>query len=236
MFLAFLKALSQLNDPAVRRPLWLGVGLALVVFIVLWALVGLLLAKTTFFTWGWLDSAADLLGGTMVAVLTWFLFPGVVSGLAAFFLDGVARAVEARHYPGLPPAPGTGLVDAIISGLRFLAISVLLNLGLLLFLFIPPVFPFVFYSANGYLLGREYFELVAERRFGSARARAIRKAHRWQVFFSGVVAAFMLTLPVLNLVAPVVATAAMVHLLQSWTAGAAETGGRKTSKDEESEE
>ncbi len=224
MFLAFLKALSQLNDPAVRRPLWLGVGLALVVFIVLWALVGWLLTGTTLFAWGWLETIADLFGGAMVAVLTWFLFPGVVSGLAAFFLDGVATAVEARHYPGLSPAPGTRPVDAAISGLRFLGISILLNLVLLPFLFIPPVFPFVFYTANGYLLGREYFELVADRRFGPVQARSIRKAHRWRVFSAGVVAAFLLTVPVANLFAPVVATAAMVHLLQSWTAGGSGSG------------
>jgi uncharacterized protein involved in cysteine biosynthesis len=230
MFWAFLKAIYQLNDPAVRRPLWLGAGLAAVVFIVLWALVGWLLTGTTLFARGWLETAADLLGGTMVVGLTWFLFPGVVSGLAAFFLDGVAEAVEARHYPGLPPAPGTRQVDAAISGLRFLSISVSLNLGLLFFLFIPPVFPFVFYSANGYLLGREYFELVADRRLGPARARSVRKAHRWQVFFAGVVAAFLLTLPVLNLVAPLLATAAMVHLLQSWTGA---TPKAKTRKDEE---
>ncbi len=219
MFKAFVKAFSQLSDPSVRRPLWLGGGLAVVVFIALWVAVGRLLTGTTLFAWGWLETAADLFGGMAVAGLTWFLFPGVVSGLAVFFLDGVARAVEARHYPGLPPAPGTGLGDAIISGLRFLGISVLLNLGLLLFLFIPPVFPFVFYSANGYLLGREYFELVAARRLGPARAARVRKAHRWRVFFSGVGVTFLLTLPVVNLVAPVVATAVMVHLLQSWTGG-----------------
>ncbi|HEC90346.1 MAG TPA: hypothetical protein ENI55_01635 [Alphaproteobacteria bacterium] len=217
MFQAFIKALSQLNDPAIRRPLWLGGALAGLVFMVLWALAGWLLTATTLFAWGWLEVAADLLGGTAVAMLTWFLFPGVVSGFAAFFLDGVARAVEARHYPGLPPAPGMRATDAIISGLRFLGISVLLNLGLLLFLLVPPVFPFVFYSANGYLLGREYFELVAARRLGPAQARRVRKAHRGRLFFAGVGVTFLLTLPVLNLVAPVVATAAMVHLLQSWS-------------------
>lgn len=225
MLLAFLKAFSQLNEPAVRRPLWLGVGLAGVVFAVLWIAVGWLLAGTALFAWGWLETAADLLGGTLVAGLTWFLFPGVVSGIAAFFLDDVAAAVEARHYPGLPSAPGINPADAIISGLGFLGLSVLLNLGLLLFLLVPPVFPFVFYSANGYLLGREYFELVAARRLDPASVRSIRKAHRWRVFFSGVVAAFLLTLPVVNLVAPVIATAAMVHLFQSWTGG---TGGRET--------
>ncbi len=224
MFKAFLKAFSQLNDPAVRRPLWLGGLLAVGVFMVLWVLVGRLLTGTTLFAWGWLEVAADLLGGTAVAVLTWFLFPGVVSGLAAFFLDGVVRAVEARHYPGLPSPPGTGLGDAIIGGLRFMGISVLVNMGLLLFLFIPPVFPFVFYSANGYLLGREYFELVAARRLGAERLGSLRKAHRKRVFFFGVVVAFLLTLPVVNLVTPVVATAAMVHLLQSWS-GDRETKG-----------
>ncbi len=58
MFAAFLKALSQLNDPVLRRPPWLGVALAAVVFIVLWALVGWLLTGTTLFAWGWFEVAA----------------------------------------------------------------------------------------------------------------------------------------------------------------------------------
>jgi len=216
MLNAFFKAIGQLNDAAIRRPLWLGAGVALAVFIGLWFAIGWALANTTLFSYGWLEAAIDLLGGLAVIGMTWFLFPGVVSGVAGFFMDGVADAVEARHYPGLPPAEGLSAGAGALSAIKFLSVMVLLNLGLLVFLFLPPVFPFVFYSVNGYLLGREYFELVAFRRVSPEAARALRGAHRIRVFFSGVVTALLLTVPVVNLLAPVIATAAMVHLFHGW--------------------
>ena len=67
---------------------------------------------------------------------------------------------------------------------------------------------------NGYLLSREYFELVALRRIGPVEARALRKAHRGRLFVAGVIITLLLTVPGVNLLAPVVATAAMVHLFE----------------------
>ena len=87
---------------------------------------------------------------------------------------------------------------------------------MLAFLIIPPLFPFVFYSVNGYLLSREYFEMVALRRIGAAEARALRRAHRGRLFLSGVLITFMLTVPVVNMLTPIVATAVMVHLFEGW--------------------
>ena len=93
---------------------------------------------------------------------------------------------------------------------------VVLNLVMLVFLLIPPLFPFVFYGVNGYLLGREFFELVALRRIGLEEVRNLRKAHRGRLFLAGIVIAFLFTVPGLNLVAPVIATAVMVHLFEDF--------------------
>jgi CysZ protein len=67
---------------------------------------------------------------------------------------------------------------------------------------------------NGYLLSREYFELVAVRHFGPKEIKAIRLENRRTLFFTGVIIAFLLSIPILNLLAPIVATAAMVHVLK----------------------
>jgi len=103
--------------------------------------------------------------------------------------------------------------------LGYLGVLIVLNLFLLVFLLLPPLFPFVFYSVNGYLLGREYFELLALRRVGPEEARRLRKAHRGKLFLTGAVMALLLTLPVVNLLAPVVITATMVHLFERWRRG-----------------
>ena len=219
MFDAYLKAIGQLSDPAVRRVAWRGVGVAGTVFAVLWTVIGSVLANTAFFEHVWLEWAVDALGGLATLVLTWLLFPGIVSAVVVVVLARVADAVEARHYPHLAPAPGISVLAGMVSALRFLAVVVVVNLGLIVFLFVPPVFPFVFYGANGYLLSREYFELVALRRTDRDTVRALRRAHRGTLFATGVIAAFALTVPVVNLLAPVVVTAAMVHLFETWRTG-----------------
>ena len=213
---AFFKAIGQLGDPALRRVVWTGLGISLGVFAGLWAAVGYGLANTALFESGWLEALADVAGGLTALVLTWLLFPGVVSVVIAVLLDAVVRAVEARHYPHLPEAPGAGVAATVFTAAKFLGALVVLNMAALLFLLVPPVFPFVFYAVNGYLLGREYFELVALRRAGNAETRALRKAHRGQLFLAGLVIALLLTVPVVNLLAPVTATAVMVHLFELW--------------------
>ena len=84
----------------------------------------------------------------------------------------------------------------------------------LLLLFVPPLNFFLYYGINGYLLGREYFELVAVRRLESRAAKDMRRRFRGTVFLAGVIIAFFLSIPIVNLIAPVIATAFLVHLYQ----------------------
>src|SRR5690606_4741546 len=81
-------------------------------------------------------------------------------------------------------------------------------------IWIPFLSPVLFYGLNGYLLGREYFEAVALRRLDEGRTRVLRRARGGQVFLAGVVIAVLMTVPLVNLVAPVIATAFMVHLFE----------------------
>jgi uncharacterized protein involved in cysteine biosynthesis len=106
--------------------------------------------------------------------------------------------------------------EVIATTARFLAVMIGLNLVLLIFLLFPPVFPFVFYAVNGYLLGREYFEMVSLRRMTPDEVGPLRNKHRNQLFLAGVATAFLLTVPFVNLLAPIISTAAMVHLLEKW--------------------
>ena len=219
MLSAFFKAIAQFSDPAIRRPMWAGVGGAVVIMTALASGLWYLVYQVEFFeAWwlGWLDWVVDTLGGMAVMGLTWLLFPAVVSVIVGFLLEGVASAVETRHYPHLPAAPGLPVADSVLATLKFLGVMVVLNILVLPLYLIPLLNLFVFYALNGYLLGREYFELVALRRVEPREAWVLRKVHWLKVFLAGVVIAFLLTVPVVNLIAPVVATAAMVHLFHLW--------------------
>jgi uncharacterized protein involved in cysteine biosynthesis len=217
MIRAFLAAIGQLGDPRILRVLGLTVVLSIAVFAALWTGVGFLLTHTRIFETAWLDTAIDVLGGLATLLVSWFLFPGVVSAVLCAFLEPVAAAVEARHYPRLGKAPGLGFAASLAASLRFLLVTVVLNLLLLAVLVVPPAFPFAFYGVNGYLLGREYFELVALRRQDAQAARALRRGHGTACFLFGVVVALLLTVPFVNLLVPVLATAAAVHLWCRWS-------------------
>ena len=231
MLAAYAAAAAQLFDPNVRAALWRAFFTALAATAALWTGAGFALPWLALSGLPWLDTLAQVLGVAGVFVVSWILFPGFVSAGVAFFLEDVADAVERRHYPGLAPARSQGAGETALFAARFLALVVLVNLALLPFLLAPPVFPFVFYPANGYLLGREYFELVAARRVDPETARALRDRNRWTLFAAGTVAATMLTVPILNLVAPVIATAATVHLFHAWNR---ETGREATETAKES--
>lgn len=231
MFSALAKAFGQLSDPAFRRVLTISVLASLVVFVVLWvaAWFGLSWAGEALSGWiaeqepggfwvtvfEWVFGAAGLVG---VLVASFFLFPGVMVIALSLLLDDIAQAVERRHYPELPPAREQPLGEAVVTALVFATVTLLLNLLVLpvylLLLFVPPLNLFVFYLLNGYLLGREYFELVAARRFDAAHVRRLRRSYRGRLMLAGVVIAFMLTVPIVNLVTPIVATGFMLHVFE----------------------
>jgi CysZ protein len=90
----------------------------------------------------------------------------------------------------------------------------LLSLATLpLTLVVPPVGAVLLWAVSAVGLGHGLFEGVAQRRMGVAEARALRRARETPVLALGAVLAGASLVPVLNLLVPVVGTAAMTHLL-----------------------
>lgn len=218
MISALAKAIAQLPEPAFRRVLVKGLLAALATFVALNAALWWLLIELQLFQTGWIDTAVDVLGGVAVFVLSLVFFPAVVTVVVGVMLDEIVRAVEARHYPTLPPARERPWIEDLGTTLRFAAVSVLVNilaLPVYLVLLATGLGILVFYAVNGYLLSREYFELVALRRLDRRAATALRRTHRLRLWIAGAGITFLLSLPVVNLVAPMLATALMVHLFEA---------------------
>ncbi len=214
MLNGFAKAIGQLFDPVFRRVFWRAIALSILVFVAL--LIGLSQAVDLLPAFDWwvlngMVKVAAVLGGLG---LTWLLFPAVSTIFIAIFLDDIAAAVERRHYPDDPPGRPLPPARSIVLSIRFAVLVVALNILVLPLYLVIISLPLIFYSLNGYLLGREYFELVAHRYADEATVRDLRKDHRIRVFLAGVVTAVLLTVPVVNLLAPIIATAAMVHLFK----------------------
>lgn len=229
------KAAGQLGDPAFQRVLWTGLALTVGLLVAfgaafVWGL-NWLLPDTVALPWigeiGWLDDIASGLSVIGLMVLSVFLMVPVASAFTSFFLDDVTDAVEAKHYPELTPAPRLSLADSIRDGAGFLGVLILANLAAFAaYLVLPPFAPFIFYALNGFLLGREYFQLIAARRLGREGAAALRRRHTLRIWAAGCVMAVPLTVPIVNLLVPLVGAAAFTHLYHRLPRPEASSGRR----------
>ena len=219
MIRAFGKALDQLSDPAIRRVVWKSVAGTVLIFAALLFAVGWVLANTSFFEIAWIETAVDLFGGLATVFLALILFPGVVAALVSVLLEDVADAVEARHYASLDPPHPLGWLTLFGASARLVALTVVLNILVLPLYLVPGLNLIVYYGLNGYLLSREYFEVVALRRLDPAQAHTLRRRYRVHLWLAGAATTALLTIPLVNMIAPVIGTAAMVHLFHSINGG-----------------
>jgi CysZ protein len=130
---------------------------------------------------------------------------------AGLFLDEIAELVERRDYPQHAPGKPLPTVRAVVIGVRFglfvLAVYLLLLPTLLL-----GIGAVAMVLANAYLLGREYFEMVAMRHMPADEARRLRKENAPRVFAAGVIPALLAVIPFVNIITPLFSTVYFVHI------------------------
>mgnify|MGYP000101974962 CR=1 FL=1 len=218
---AVFDALGQLSDPRFRRVFFTGVALSLALLIgatlgVVWLMNWLVGDTVTIPFIGevrWLDDVVGWGSALLLMVLSVFLMVPVASAITSMFLDTVAQAVEDLHYPHLPPATPVPFSDAVRDTVNFLGVLLGANLVALIFYVIfAPAAPLIFWALNGFLLGREYFTLAAIRRVGRAQAKVLRRRHMITIWLAGTLMAVPLSVPLLNLVIPILGAATFTHL------------------------
>jgi CysZ protein len=212
-----LAAWRQVLSPPLRRVLWKSLALTLALVALVWfALTRLfsvyLEGHSLSADYPILDGFAFFLAGAGLFVVLAYLLPAVSALVAGYFLDEVAETVERTDFPGDPAGRALPLGRAMLYGLRFAGLSLLVNLVALVLFFIPVVNIGVFFVANAYLLGREYFELAAGRFRPMAEAEEMRVDNRGTVFAAGALLAGLVVVPFLNLLTPLFGVALMVHL------------------------
>lgn len=221
IFSDFAKAVAQLGDPRFTRVLGFGVALTIALLVACYAgLLALVQAVTpsavTLPVIGPVTWIGDLLGwGSLFLMMffSMFLMVPVASAITSLFLDDVAEAVEEVYYPALPPVPRASFAEGLRETVGFLALLIVANLAaLVVYVWVPVSIPFLFYGLNGYLLGREYFQIAATRREGRAGARALRNRHRGEIWVAGCLMAVPLSIPLVNLLIPILAAATFTHL------------------------
>ncbi|MEL7181357.1 MAG: EI24 domain-containing protein [Pseudomonadota bacterium] len=225
---AFLKAVAQLPDRRFRAVLWRGIGLTIALLVaiyagLLWLIEWLTQEPITMPGVGEVTWIGDLLGwGSLglVIVLSIFLMVPVASAITSLFLDEVAQAVEDKHFPSLPATPRPSFWEGLRDTVNFLGVLIAANIfAFILYAIFPFAAIFIFYALNGYLLGREYFQLAAMRRIGRQGAKDLRKANSGTIWLAGCLMAVPLTFPLVNLIIPILGAATFTHLFHALNRG-----------------
>lgn len=230
MISALGRAVADLGNRRVLAIMLQAIAISLVIFAVLAAVLA------------WFLSGADpcnLLGlgscplgagaGTIGAIgltvlAAWFLFPAVAITVLTGFTDRIAGAVEGLHYPqaaksARPIGVAQGLAIGLKSGGRLLLFN-LLALPFYLLLLVTGIGPLIlFVIVNGIGFGRDVGELAASRHGDRISRRAWLKQTRGQQHLIGLAVSVLFLIPFANLLAPVIGTAAGIHLFNAsfWT-------------------
>ncbi len=224
---AAIKALSQLFTPPLRAVLMKAVGLALLLIVIIGIVLNRIFSALAASGATWAEQASGVAPHAAWATLAWvlsimaslgiitgalFLMPAVTAFVGSFFVDEVADAVERDTYPAEPPGKALPLLRALIEGVKFSLLALVIYLCALPFIFFAGVGVIVLFLANAYLLGRQYFEFAAMRFRSVHEAKALRKANAPYVFLAGMVIAVFVSIPLVNLATPIFAMAYMVHI------------------------
>lgn len=226
LLLPLSRALSQLTDPELLGVVWRSVLFSALFFaIILAAMIGAVhhfVAAGGMVAW-----ALDALGSIAAALLAMWLFLPVAAMIGTFYFERIARAVERMYYPTLPPAHPASLSDQLAAsvgvGLRVLGLNIL---ALLVTLILPGIGLPIAWAVASWAMGRGMFIAVAMRRLNRSDTEALYRGVRFAALAQGAAMAAAAYFPVLNLLIPVVGTAAMVHVLDmALTEGVPNAGG-----------
>ena len=207
------RTLAQLDDPVFFGVLVRSVALSFLAF-------AAVLAGST---WGvhalvahsaWIGWTAGVVGALVVALLGVWLFVPVALLIATLYLERISAAVDHRYYPGLSDPKGAPLAvqtwDGAVLGLQVVGLQLV---ALLLAVTVPGIGLVVGWAITGWAIGRGLFVAVAMRRMGRAEALRLYARKRGTVLWQGALLALASTVPVLNLLVPVLGIAALTHVL-----------------------
>ncbi|SNY90497.1 CysZ protein [Cohaesibacter sp. ES.047] len=220
MLSSAILAFNQLFTKPFRSVLWKMLGITMLLLVLVWigmeSGIGYLLSQEDFLP-GWAETTAKIVTGLGFVFGLWFLIIPVSTVVAGLFLDEVSHVVETTHYPHEPHGKDMSIPDTVVQTARFLGVVILVNLVVLLLIPFLGLGVILFFIANGYLLGREYFEQAALRYHTRAELKELRSRHGAKIFFCGLLIACFIAVPVLNLLTPLFATAFMVHVRKRLT-------------------
>ena len=215
MIASALAAAEEIFSPPFRSVLAKTLGLTLLLLVILGvATEKLVVAYVALPHAVWLATTLHVVAGLGLTVGLAFLVTPVSFVVAGLFFDELADHVEADIAGPAGRGRAMPIAPALWIGVKFGALSLLVNAVALALLFVPGVNAIAFFGANAYLIGRGFFELAALRYRDIDDVRALRRRHGLRIFAAGCLCAGLMAVPLANLLTPLFATALLVRVAQ----------------------
>lgn len=215
MIKAAVAAAGQIFSPPFRTVLWKTLGLTVLMLALLGVVAEkLVIAYVALPHAAWLATTLHVVAGLGLVVGLVFLVTPASFVVAGFFFDELADHVEAEMAGPAGRGRPMAIGPALWVGLKFGAISLVVNAVALLLLLLPGVNAIAFFGANAYLIGRGFFELAALRYRDIDEVRELRRRHSLRIFLAGCLCAALSAVPLVNLLTPLFATALLVRVAQ----------------------
>ncbi len=211
LFAAIFDSIAQIFTPPFRRVFWKTLGLTLLLLVFVFVAIERLLVHFLVLPSSWLTLSLTVLAGTALVVGFAYAVTPVSFIVGGFFFDELAEIVEKEIDP-VHPGRAPAFAEVARVAVQFAALALVLNVAALFLLLIPGINAVAFLVANGYLLGRGYFEFAALRYRKIEDVRRLRRAHELQIFLAGLAIATLAVVPLANLLTPLFGTAFMVRV------------------------
>jgi CysZ protein len=159
---------------------------------------------------GLYDFAIDW-GATFISgVIAYFIYPLLLPLMISFFDTAIADAIEREEYQNLPDTEPP-YWPTLAQDIKFTLKVLLINLLILPLYLLPGVNILLYFVVNGYLIGIEFFHVVAGRHIARPESDTLKRKHRFTIALAGIAITVCSTIPFVNLVAPMIGVAMMVH-------------------------
>ncbi len=214
MFSSAIKAIEDIFAPRIRTVLWKSIGLSVLLFAGILIGIEVFISILVVFPWPWLTSLLAIVTGLGLVASFVFLMAPVTAVFAGLFLDEIAEKVEMRDYPNETAGKAISLTSGLMFSVQFGLLILVVNL-LLLPTLLFGIGIFLMAMANAYLLGREYFTMVAMRYMPARDANDMRKYYMGRIFAAGLIPAGLSMIPILNVLVPIFSTAYFVHIVKT---------------------
>ena len=220
---AIARTMTTLKSPHFLSLLIKTALLTLVAFMALVAVVGVATRSFDFFSDPSAELAADVAITVLTSIICLALMPTLLPAIAAQFQESIANRIEEVDYPEyMPPKGDRSWHIEMWEEVKFVGLLILLNIFILMFIWIPPLYFLAYYGFNSYLIGREFFETAAARHVGRVEARRLRRANRMPALLAGLTIVVLANIPLVNLTAPFIGVTLMVHLYHLLPSGKVE--------------